>query len=91
MFSVGHYSGLARKAAAHVGERMICPVCKNSHPDWFRTHQFRGLVDGTECVTAPGFICKRCGASFTPVRPEDVDYWQEKRALEKAERKKHEG
>lgn len=61
---------------------MICPVCKNCHPDWFATHE---LVDAeiNVTVTRLAFICKKCGVLFLSTTPEGADFWYKKRAQER--------
>jgi hypothetical protein len=53
---------------------MICPVCKNSHPDWFVAHRLQGCI---AFGSRPAFFCKKCGACFVPVSKEDVAFWHE--------------
>ena len=72
---------------------MICPVCKNSHPDWFRTHTLPNFIPvsivgnsgrgGYDSIAA--FLCMRCGVSFCPLTPEDLDVWDRKREQEEKE------
>jgi hypothetical protein len=65
---------------------VVCPVCKNSHPDWFTTVKLHGIVHPTY-TTQLGFFCKKCGVVFVALTEHDMWYWRKMREQEKKEGK----
>ncbi|MFQ5339993.1 MAG: hypothetical protein ACE5F6_00445 [Anaerolineae bacterium] len=62
---------------------MNCPVCKNTHPDWFTTHELRDDITVLVIRIRRAFICKKCGIVFTPVTSEAIQFWEKLRKEEK--------